>query len=439
MGDGVERSIKTEELPASRPASQNIDTPIAPPRVKHDDAASDLRYGGSSTSTLEDEFNRQSTHEKGRRTTAIQTSKVLRAIWWFLADQWFIICLGILIAISSQVQVPLSQQQTKETVAVYLAVSIIFFVTGCTLPTRTLIENYSKWKIHLFVQVQCFLMTSAIMYGIVSACATNKHFMDPWLLIGLIVASCTPTTISSNVVMTRTANGNTALTVVQSTIGNFLGPFVMPGLIKMYLSSNAWYTDVLPAEAGGYGEIYRRVFKQLGLSLFLPMAVGQVVQNVFPKTTEKVFKKWKLNKIGSFCLLTVLWSAYDQAFATKAFSSVPANNIVFIVFISIGLFVIWWVIAFFTAVLWLGRKDVVSVCYCVPAKTPAMGIPIIITLWVGLLDIEQSKLQLPMVIYQGFQITAGSILTIFFRRWVARGKEMEKGKGQKGEVSADIA
>ena len=140
---------------------------------------------------------------------------------WFLQDQWFLTTLGILIAISSQVQVPSSHQHLKETIVTYLAVSIIFFITGCTLPTKVLLENYSRWKIHLFVQIQCFLMTSATTFGIVSACATSKTFMDPWLLIGMIFAGCVPTTISSNVVMTRQAHGNTALTVVQSTLGNF--------------------------------------------------------------------------------------------------------------------------------------------------------------------------------------------------------------------------
>lgn len=71
--------------------------------------------------------------------------------------------------------------------------------------------------------------------------------------------------------MTGQAHGNTALTVVQSTLGNFLGPFLTPVLISMYTSTGAWYTKVLPSDNGGYGEIYRRVFKQLGLSIFVPL------------------------------------------------------------------------------------------------------------------------------------------------------------------------
>lgn len=99
-----------------------------------------------------------------------------------------------------------------------------------------LIDNYARWRIHLFVALQCFLMTSATVFAIVTACATSKDFIGPALLVGLIIWSCLPTTISSNVVMTRQAHGNEALTVVETTIGNFIDPFLSPVLVQTYLS-----------------------------------------------------------------------------------------------------------------------------------------------------------------------------------------------------------
>ena len=191
---------------------------------------------------------------------------------WFVYDQWFLFGLSFLILVSWRVQVPQAQQSLKGTVVTYLCVAVIFFVTGCTLPTQVLVQNYKRWRLHLFCQIQSFFLTSVIVFGIVSACASNPNFMDAGLLVGLIFTGCVPTTISSNVIMTKQANGNQALTVVQSTLGNFLGPFVAPLLILMYLSCNAWYTDIVPNIATGeFGELYRRVFKQLGLSIFLPL------------------------------------------------------------------------------------------------------------------------------------------------------------------------
>ena len=191
---------------------------------------------------------------------------------WLVIDQWFLVALGVLILTASQVQVPMSKQQIKETLVTYLAVAVIFFITGCTVPSKILFQNYTRWKLHLFSQTQSFLLTSAIAFGVVSACATDPNFLDPGLMVGLIFTGCVPTTISSNIIMTGQANGNQALTTVESTLGNVLGPLISPPLLLMYMSVDAYYTKFLPGlGSGGFGELYRRVFKQLGLSLFLPL------------------------------------------------------------------------------------------------------------------------------------------------------------------------
>ncbi|KAI9724303.1 MAG: hypothetical protein M1828_003727 [Chrysothrix sp. TS-e1954] len=254
--------------------------------------------------------------------------------------------------------------------------------------------------------------------------------MDPALLIGFILAGCVPTTIASNVVMTRQAGGNTPLTVVQSTIGNFLGPFLTPLLLKMYTSTGAWYTHVLPpASSDSYGHLYRRVFQQLGLSIFLPMFLGQILQHLLPNPTHHtLFTTYKLSRLGSLSLLTILWSAYDSAFSSGAFSTLPGSNILFTVFASLGFFVLFLAICIVASLPWLPRADVVSVAYCVPAKTPAIGIPLSQVLFVGLSGVTRAKIQIPMVVYQGLQVAGGSLLTIPLGRWTARAGERD-GEG----------
>ncbi|KAI4129517.1 MAG: hypothetical protein LQ347_003750 [Umbilicaria vellea] len=207
-----------------------------------------------------------------QKTPKSRLQKVYAGVKDFIMDQWFLLTLAILIAISSQAQVPASSQKIKETVVTYLCVAVIFFITGCTLATRILWENYMRWKIHLFTQIQCFLMCSASVYAVVSLCATNTDFMDPALLIGLIFLGCVPTTIASNTMMTKQAHGNHVLTLVESTVGNLIGPALSPALINMYLLPRPWYTDFLPlAQVDNYAELYKRVFQQFGLSLYLPL------------------------------------------------------------------------------------------------------------------------------------------------------------------------
>jgi sodium/bile acid cotransporter 7 len=110
------------------------------------------------------------------RSQPSKFQRLISILKWFIIDQWFLIAMAIIILISSQVQVPEARQQTKRTVVTYLSVSVIFFINGCTFPTQVLIENYMRWKLHLFVQLQCYLVTSAAAFAIVSLCATNPNF-----------------------------------------------------------------------------------------------------------------------------------------------------------------------------------------------------------------------------------------------------------------------
>lgn len=359
-------------------------------------------------------------------------AKALSFLKWFVQDQWFLLAMAAVILLSSQVQVPESRQKQKRTVVTYLSVSIIFFINGCTLPTRLLLENSMRWKLHAFVQLQCYLVCSAAAFAVVSLCATNPNFMDPWLLIGFLFIGCAPTTMNSNVVMTRQAHGNTALTVVQSVIGQFLCPFLSPIILQMYLSSGAWYSKVL-TNGGGYGEIYRRVFMQLGLSLFVPILVGQIVQWRFPKITKKVFIDWKLIKISSIALLTMVWQTFDQAFQSGAFRTVKTSNIVFIIFILIALYFLWLTICFVASIIWLPKKDVIACCYCCPAKALAMVVPLTSVMYINIDPIEQSKLQIPAIIFQAFQVGIGGIMTISFRRWI-RPEEQREAAEKGGEA-----
>ncbi len=362
--------------------------------------------------------------EQNSRRTASQRS--LDFALWFVKDQWFLFGISLVIIIASQIQVPLSQQAVKQVTVSYLSVSIIFFIAGCTLSTSTLLANYAKWKHHLFIQSQCFLLVSALAFAVVSLTATNRHFMDPWLLIGLIFNGCQPTAMASNVLFTRQSHGNATLTVVETTIGNLLGPFLTPVLIKMYLAANAWYTNVIPPQAGGYGSLYRRVFMQFGLSIYLPMAVGQVVRYFFPKAVQKVFVDWKLTKLGSLGMLTLLWQTFDHAFATGAFSTAKSSNLVFIVFITIVNYGLWLIISVLLSVLWLDRKDTVAVAMCAPAKTLALGMPLSFLLFVDITALDEAKIQVPMLLFQVLQMGLASLSTLAFRRWVDAGEQKQR-------------
>jgi solute carrier family 10 (sodium/bile acid cotransporter), member 7 len=267
-----------------------------------------------------------------------------------------------------------------------------------------------------------------LAYAVIRLTALNRHFMDPWLLIGMIFNGCQPTAMASNVLFTRQGHGAAVLTVVETTIGNLIGPFVTPVLIRMYLLAETWFGEVIPSQGGGYGALYRRVFMQFGLSIYLPMAVGQLIRWLAPRLVERVFVKWKMAKVGSFCMLAILWATFDRAFATGAFEDVRQDNLVFIVFITMGNWALWLGISVGLSMLWLGRKETVAVAMCVPAKTLALGMPLSFLMFEGITALEEAKIQLPMLIFQVEMLGLASISTLFFRRWVdADERRKERG------------
>lgn len=138
-----------------------------------------------------------------------------------------------------------------------------------------------------------------------------------------------PTTVSSNVVMTGQAGGDQSAATIEVMLGNLLGTFLSPALLQMFLSSSQWaFGKPVASGGGGTGELYRQVIEQLGFSVFIPLFVGEVIQYLFPKQVKWFRVTFRVAKIGTLCLLGVIWSTFSTAFAAGAFQVLSWQTIV---------------------------------------------------------------------------------------------------------------
>ena len=163
-------------------------------------------------------------------------------------------------------------------------------------------ENMGHWRAHFTVLTSSFLISSSVIYGI--CCGIKKagnSKIDNWMLVGLIVTGTCPTTVASNVVMTRQADANELLSLCEVFIGNILGTFITPALSQLFLTGPWAFSN--PANDANVGRVYRDVMKQIGLSVFVPLCFGQVLQNMFFKQVAWCLATFKLNKVGTFMLL----------------------------------------------------------------------------------------------------------------------------------------
>lgn len=234
----------------------------------------------------------------------------LRAVGGFLLDQWLLLAMGLVILLAyffPNVGRRGGYIRAEYTVN-YGAVAIIFLCSGLTLPFDKLVKHARNIRLHIIVQVTSFLLTSAVFFGIACA-ASSSPKLETSTLVGFIATGALPTTINSCVVMARQAGGDVPATMVSVTLGNFLGPFITPLLIaKVYLPATPTFAAWLPAEAlDNLPLLYKNVMFQMGLSVYVPLVTGQVVRAIWTTKVEWAAAKFRLGKIGSLCLLSLIW------------------------------------------------------------------------------------------------------------------------------------
>ena len=335
----------------------------------------------------------------------------------------------------------------------YGAVIVIFLGSGLSMQTKQLVENVLHWRAHLTVFLLQFLVTSSIIFGF--ACAikrANNPIISEWMLVGLIVTGCCPTTVSSNVVMTRKADGNVLLTLCEVFLGNLAGAFITPALVQMYCQGEWEFAN--PANGSTINDVYRNVMKQIGFCVFLPLFCGQVIQNVFPQQTKWFLVTFKFNKVGSFMLLLIMFSSFSTAFYQHAFTSVSHQSIIFICFFNFGIYLFFTAICFiFSRPLFLmfffkkdpeestskvykffyrlmrpfyyNRADTVSVLLCGGAKTAALGVTLVSSQY-GDHNPHLGELLVPLVLYQAIQVITAGLLTPFMKKWIHAGPDYKQ-------------
>ncbi|WVQ78815.1 hypothetical protein IAT38_000906 [Cryptococcus sp. DSM 104549] len=388
----------------------------------------------------------------------------------YLLGNWFLIGIGISIVLAWRFPNVASEggDIRPEWSITYGAISLIFLITGLTLSTPALVRQLRNWRLHLFTQGFCFLFFPAIVFAIVNCVrVSSTTTIDKYVLAGMVVMSVMPTTVASNISMTRSAGGSTEAATMEVVVGNTIGVFITPLLCKLFFSSNVWSYGAPIAKGGlegaaGLKELYRQLAKQLGLTLFVPLVVGQIILNIFPRQTKWVATTFYLPKVSTFLLLLQIWASFSNQFKHRAFETISASSVIFLVFVNLGLYTIFTGLCLYiTRLPLLGekfnigmvpmdderrmlgttveygveeekrmprwrrvvsamrfdKKEATAICFCAAAKGMAVGAPTLSVLYGGFPQREKAILSIPLVLYQGQQVAVAQFLVYFFHKW----------------------
>ncbi|EPB83830.1 hypothetical protein HMPREF1544_09404 [Mucor circinelloides 1006PhL] len=364
-----------------------------------------------------------------------QTSRLQRfkkTAYALFVRYWFLLGLGIVIGLAwafPQVGKANGDIQAQYTVK-WGAVIVIFLLSGLGLEVSFMLRTILRWRLHLIVQVINFILLPFIMYGIVRFFISVHADLDMTVYKGWMIALSTSTTVSSNAIMTRNANGNDGAALFNAALGNVLGIFVSPALMT------AFQNDPIVFEPGtdrGNPD-YLSVLKTLGSTVLAPLVVGQIIRYLFSARVKYLAAKCKFSIINSLALLCLVWSVFCDGVASDAFTKMTGVDIVAIIFVDIFMYLFGCAACLFVARLpwptryvnepkWVAkwrfsRKDAVAIMYCGATKTVSMGIPLINVLYSDSSYGVVGVLSLPLLMYHICQLFIGNFQVPMLKKWI---------------------
>lgn len=103
------------------------------------------------------------------------------------------------------------------------------------------------------------------------------------------------------------------------------------------------------ANTAGGSVDFLMVLKQLGLTVLLPLVIGQIVQIMFTEQAATIKVKWRLSDISSVCLLLLVWSVFSDAVHADSFGAVSAKDIGAVIVINFGFYILFSLTCLFLA------------------------------------------------------------------------------------------
>lgn len=279
----------------------------------------------------------------------------------FIQKNWF--TLGLPIAVGLAWLLPgwgASGGWLRSEITTKLAVVVIFLSQGLTLPTAALRQGALQWRLHTLVQAFTFVLFPLIGLALD---ATVGARLPPDLRLGFLYLCVLPSTISTSVVLTTLAGGNTAGAIFNAVLSNVLGVFITPLWV-------AWLM-----RAGGQSQPLGPVIQEIVLLLLVPLVAGQGLRRLIGSWADA--RKKRLGDLNSALILFIVFAAFCNSVQNGIWARygagltlIAAGGAALILALAMGL------------TDWLARRarldrpDRIAATFCAPQKTLASGVPL---------------------------------------------------------------
>lgn len=239
---------------------------------------------------------------------------------------------------------------------------IIFILSGIALDTRQIKEGLSDIKGTLLALFIIFLAAPVIGYFF------SLLPIETGLILGIFLVSTMPTTLSSGVVMTGSAGGNMAHSLLITIIANSLAVITIPISLSYLIGGNE--NQVIHIDQ-------LSIIIKIATLVLLPLIAGIVARRLFSATLQPILpytSAW--NQLG---ILTIVWMALcggRNAIVSSLDSIILIVIVVFFFHLCLVLAALW-----LTHFLKIGKGKRESVIFMGGQKTLALSVILQVSLF----------------------------------------------------------
>ncbi|MFW5814038.1 MAG: bile acid:sodium symporter [Spirochaetota bacterium] len=273
-------------------------------------------------------------------------------------------------------------------------VFVLFLITGLKLPSDRIGRDLATPRLHLFLQLFIFVVTPLYF---LTAVPLFSGAMDGKLVVGIFALAVLPTTVSSCIVFTQSAGGNTVAAVFNAALANAAGIFVSPLLLSLLLSTTGRALPVSQLLATLQG---------LALNMLVPIVAGQLLRLQLRTWVSR--RSASLSFASNLLILLIVLLAFAHTAANPAFGRYAAELPLPILYLLASHVLLLALAALGARLLKLERADRTTVLFVAPQKTLALGAPLLTIFFAGQ-DLLGVAL-LPLVIYHPWELFVAGVL-----------------------------
>jgi len=299
----------------------------------------------------------------------------------------------------------------------------IFLLQGLLLPTRELARGMGNVRLHGFVQAWIFVGVPVLvlLLGLVA-----RGWFDPAVWNGFLYLAILPTTVSSAVVLSTAAGGDTSGALFNVTAANVAGVVAVPGwCMLLFAVSGGVPMDPLP------------LLVSLAQMIVLPLAVGQCLRPLL--VGRRAFERAKphFKTVNNAIIVYTIYTAFCGSVTGDTWAGFGAATLAAVIAMTaLVLVLVSWLVWLSSGRLGLDRDSRISAFYCASQKTLAAGVPMATALFGGAqiagdagtaAGIDLGLLILPLMVYHPLQLLLGGAMVARFANanadsvWTGRG------------------